>query len=155
IPAAAESGAPVVLAQASVTPLGPAGASAPMAAPAGPTSLGTLSNATPGTVVMRDGLRMPVDGNQTLIAGDRVIVPDGGQANVLFPGSATNKAPLAGVFAGGTDATITSTKLSSGLEQVNVDVAAGNLDVTSPDSDAEAAALAVSKKTAGGSGIGL
>lgn len=84
----AATGAPVVLAQATVTPLGTpgisAGASAAPAAVASP-SVGTLSNATPGVAVMREGVRIPVDGNQTLMAGDRVIVPDGGQANVLFP----------------------------------------------------------------------
>ena len=154
---AAAGVAPVVIAQATVTPLGaPASlSSAAPAAAAGPSSIGTLSNATPGVAVMRDGVSIPVDGNQTLMAGDRVIVPQDGHANVLFPGSATNKAPLSGVFTGGTDATISTTKLASGLEQVNVDVASGDLEVTSPDSDAEAAALAVSKKTAAGSGIGL
>ena len=69
--------------------------------------------------------------------------------------SATNKAPLAGVFTGGTDATIGSTKMPGGLEQVNVDVASGDLQVTPPDSDADAAALAVTKSTGAGSGIGL
>ena len=119
---AASGVAPVVIAQATSTPLGAptvSGGSAPAAA-AVPSGVGTLSNATPGVAVMRDGVRIPVDGNQTLMAGDRVIVPEGGQANVLFPGSATNKAPLAGVFTGGTDATIGSTKLPGGLEQVNV-----------------------------------
>ena len=122
---AANSAAPVVIAQATVTPLGSPAvmSSAASTAPSGPTSVGTLSNATPGVAVMRDGVRIPVDGNQTLIPGDRVIVPQDGHANVLFPGSATNKAPLAGVFTGGTDATIGSTKLPGGLEQVNVDVA--------------------------------
>eukprot|EP01036_Dinobryon_divergens_P019505 gene19505-26638_t len=110
---AADGAAPVVIAQATVTPLGTPGAmsSAAPAAAAGPASIGTLSNATPGVAVMRDGVRIPVDGNQTLVAGDRVIVPQDGHANVMFPGSATNKAPLAGVFTGGTDATIGSTKL--------------------------------------------
>lgn len=125
---AASGVAPVMVAQASGTPLGaPAAAVAPAApAAAAPASIGTLSNATPGVAVMRDGVRIPVEGNQTLIAGDRVLVPEGGQANVMFPGSATNKAPLAGVFTGGTDATISSTKLPGGLEQVNVDVAEGD-----------------------------
>lgn len=151
--------APVVIAQATATPIAPMG-SAPVVAPSapvatGPASIGSLSNATPGTVVMRDGVSIPVDGGHSLMAGDRVIVPDGGQANVLFPGSAGNKAPLAGVFTGGTDATVGSTKLPGGLEQVNVDVASGDLQVTPPDSDADAAALAVTKKLAAGSGIGL
>jgi hypothetical protein len=146
--------APVVIAQANATPIAPMGSTA-MAAPSSPAGLGSLSNATPGTVVMRDGVKIPVDGSQTLMAGDRVMVPDGGHANVLFPGSASNKAPLAGVFTGGTDATIGSTKLAGGLEQVNVDVASGDLQVTPPDSDADAAALAVTKKLSAGSGIGL
>jgi len=126
---AAAGAAPVVIAQATVTPLGTPGmvSSAAPAATAAPAGIGTLSNATPGVAVMRDGVRIPVDGNQTLMAGDRVIVPQDGHANVLFPGSATNKAPLAGVFTGGTDATIGSTKLPGGLEQVNVDVASGDL----------------------------
>jgi hypothetical protein len=153
---AAAGAAPVVIAQATVTPLGaPAAVGSAAPAAAGPASIGTLSNATPGVAVMRDGVSIPVDGNQTLLAGDRVIVPQDGHANVLFPGSATNKAPLAGVFTGGTDATIGSTKLPGGLEQVNVDVASGDLQVTPPDSDADAAALAVTKKLAAGSGIGL
>ena len=91
---AANGAAPVVIAQATVTPIANPGAvsSVAPAAAAGPASIGTLSNATPGVAVMRDGVSIPVDGNQTLVAGDRVIVPADGHANVLFPGSATNKA---------------------------------------------------------------
>ena len=86
--------APVVIAQATVTPIAPMGSSPvpPVAAP-GPSSIGSLSNATPGTALIRDGVRIPVDGSHALLTGDRVLVPEGGQAEVLFPGSPSNKAP--------------------------------------------------------------
>src|SRR5687767_9956392 len=74
---AASGVAPVVIAQATSMPLGAPAAASSMApaASAAPAGIGTLSNATPGVAVMREGVRIPVDGNQTLMAGDRVIVP--------------------------------------------------------------------------------
>ena len=61
------------------------------AAAAAPGGVGTLSNATPASRSCGRA-RIPVDGNQTLMAGDRVIVPEGGHANALFPGSAPRTA---------------------------------------------------------------
>ena len=147
--------APVVIAQASPGMASGAATAATStgAAPAPVTGLGTLSNATPGTAIVRDGVRIPVDGTQSLMAGDRVMVPDGGQAAVSFPGNGANKAPLSGTFTGGTDAVIATTKLPGGLEQVDVDMNSGDLVVAANDADADAAALAVKKKVAAGGGI--
>ena len=80
------------LAQAAVTPLGGAAASS---------AVGTLSQATPGVVIVRGGARLAAEGAQNLLPGDRILVPEGGQAAVSFPGSPGNKAPLNGMLTGG------------------------------------------------------
>ncbi len=142
--------APIV-AQNTAAPLAVA-AAAPEAAIAAPASLGTLSGASPGTQIIRGEARLPVDGSANLLAGDRVLVPQGGSANVTFPGPTPNKAPLTGVLSGGSDATIGMKQVVPGVEQVVVDLAAGDMFMASPDDLADAASVAVRKKAAAGAG---
>lgn len=119
-------------------------------APAAPVGLGTLSGATAGTEIVRGDVRVPVTGETALMVGDRVIVPPGGSANVTFPGPA-GKTPLNGVLAGGSDATIGVKQLASGAEQVQVDLAAGDLFVAMPEEAGDASVAVRKKGTAGGS----
>ncbi|RYF65536.1 MAG: hypothetical protein EOO29_40335, partial [Comamonadaceae bacterium] len=107
-PAALSASAVFPVAQAAVAPLG-------MTA-AGPGAVGFLTQATPGVVIVRGGSRIAAEGTQNLLPGDRVLVPEGGQAAVSFPGTGGNKAPLNGMLTGGTDATISTTRLPGGLE---------------------------------------
>ncbi len=137
--ALADSQAPVYVAPAAVAPSAPVG-------------MGTLSGATPGTHIIRGEARIAVDGETPLMVGDRILVPQGGMANVTFPGPA-GKAPLTGTLSGGSDATIGVKQLLSGAEQVQVDLAAGDLFVAMPE-EAGDASLAVRKKgSSGGSGL--
>ena len=106
---------------------------APVAAGGVQSGVGTISGATDGVQIIRGGQQIGVTGEQALLAGDRVIVPEGGSANVSFPGSGANEAPLAGTFTGGTDATIGTTPQPGGGQQVTVDLAAGDLVVTPDD----------------------
>lgn len=142
--------APIV-AQNTAAPLAVV-AAAPEAAIGAPANLGTLSGASPGTQIIRGDARIPVDGQANLMPGDRVIVPQNGSANVTFPGPTPNKAPLTGVLAGGTDATIGVKQVVPGVEQVVVDVAAGDMFMASPDELADAASVAVRKKAAAAAG---
>lgn len=91
-----------------------------------PSELGTLTDATAGTTVVRDGARLPVEGPGILRVGDRLTVPPNGSANVVFPGP-DGAAPLAGVFTGGTEAVLGATALSPGVQQVDVALVSGDL----------------------------
>lgn len=91
-----------------------------------PSELGTLTDATAGTTVVRDGARLPVEGLGILQVGDRLTVPPNGSANVVFPGP-DGAAPLAGVFTGGTEAVLGATALSPGVQQVDVTLVSGDL----------------------------
>ncbi|MES2424214.1 MAG: hypothetical protein V4562_07285 [Pseudomonadota bacterium] len=142
--------APIV-AQNSAVPVAAAAIAAPEAV-AAPASLGTLSGATAGTQIIRGDARIPVDGSANLMAGDRVLVPQGGSANVTFPGPTPNKAPMNGVLSGGADALIGVKQLTPGVEQVVVDLAAGDLFMALPDELADAASVAVRKKAAASAG---
>ncbi|MFA6615785.1 MAG: hypothetical protein WCS60_06840, partial [Hydrogenophaga sp.] len=133
-----------------------AGMEAGSAAASGARALGNLSQATPGVEIIRDGQSIPVQGSAPLLVGDRVVVPEGGQAAVTFPGPGGSPSPLSGVLTGGSDATFSTTRLPSGMEQVTVDVAQGDLIVQSDDSS-DAAALMVKKSVpalAGGMSLG-
>lgn len=132
---------------------------APATAAAAPalSGLGVITGATNGVEIVRGGSRIPVDSTQQLLAGDRVVVPKDGSANVTFPGPGANKTPLNGVFSGGTDAVIGVKTLAPGVEQVTVDVVSGDLFIAAPDA-ADAASVAVKKKGAAGAagdGLGL
>lgn len=142
-----------LLAQANI-PAVPAAAAA--AVPAAPAGVATLSGASAGTQIIRGETRVSVEGNAALQAGDRVIVPKDGSANITFPGPGANKTPLNGVLAGGTDAVIGVKQLATGVEQVVVDVSAGDLFMAQPDDLADGASVAVRKKAAaaGGSLLG-
>ncbi|MES3009339.1 MAG: hypothetical protein V4738_01035 [Pseudomonadota bacterium] len=119
-------------------------------APSAPVGLGSLSGATPGTQIIRGDVRVPVNGDTALMVGDRVVVPQGGSANVTFPGPA-GKTPLNGVLSGGSDATIGVKQLASGAEQVQVDMAAGDLFVAMPEEAGDASVAVRKKGAAGGS----
>lgn len=110
-----------------------------------PTS-GVLSGASKGVEIVRDGARIPVDAATALQVGDRVVVPDGGTANVAFPASAANPNPLIGVFSGGSDAVIGVKSLAPGVDQVVVDLAAGDFVVAPPDMTQIESSLMVRKK---------
>ena len=112
-----------------------------------PTS-GVLSGASKGVEIVRDGARIPVDAATALQVGDRVVVPDGGTANVAFPASAANPNPLIGVFSGGSDAVIGVKSLAPGVDQVVVDLAAGDFVVAPPDMTQIESSLLVRKKGA-------
>lgn len=147
-----------LLAQANI-PAVPAAATASSSAaavPATPAGVATLSGASAGTQIIRGETRVSVEGNAVLQAGDRVIVPKDGSANITFPGPGANKTPLNGVLAGGTDAVIGVKQLATGVEQVVVDVSAGDLFMAQPDDLADGASVAVRKKAAaaGGSLLG-
>ncbi len=131
----------------------PTSGAMPMASSAAP-ALGTLSNATPGVEIVRDGQRIAAQGNVPLQAGDRVLVPDGGQAAVAFAGSSANQAPLSGVLTGGSDAVISSATLPGGMQQVTVDLAAGDLAVAATG-PADAASLLVKKPIPAVAGAGV
>lgn len=135
--------APESVAAAAPEAVAPATASA---APAAGNGLGVITGATKGVEIVRDGAHIPVDQATALKAGDRVIVPDGGSANVDFPASAANPNPLVGVFAGGTDAVIGVKSLAPGVDQVVVDLAAGDFVVAPPDLSQIESSLAVRKK---------
>ncbi len=93
-----------------------------------PNELGTLTDATAGTTVVRDGVRIPVEGPGILRVGDRLTVPPNGSANVVFPGpDGANQPPLAGVFTGGTEAVLGARPLSPGVQQVDVELVSGDL----------------------------
>lgn len=93
-----------------------------------PNEVGTLSEATPGTTVLRDGVRLAVEGPGLLRVGDRIVVPQNGSANVVFPGPDTaGKLPVAGVLTGGTEAVIGVNVLSPGVEQVDVELVTGDV----------------------------
>lgn len=141
-----------ILAQASPVPAAnvPVFTAPAAVAPAAPVGLGSLSGATPGTEIIRGDVRVPVTGDTALMVGDRVIVPPGGSANVTFPGPA-GKVPLNGVLTGGSDATIGVKQLASGAEQVQVDMAAGDLFVAMPEEAGDASVAVRKKGTAGGS----
>lgn len=114
-----------------------------------PNEVGTLSDATPGTTVVRDGVRLAVEGPGLLRVGDRVMVPQNGSANVVFPGAeGSGKAPMAGVFTGGTEAVIGAKQLAPGIQQVDVELVSGDLvfAVVPPENDAT---VAVRRKGAG------
>ncbi|MES2423287.1 MAG: hypothetical protein V4562_02585 [Pseudomonadota bacterium] len=110
--------------------------------------LGVLSDASKGVEIVRGGTRLPAEGSAALQLGDRVIVPEGGSANVAFPASASNPNPLVGVFSGGSEAVIGVKTIAPGVDQVVVDLAAGDFIVAPPDFTQIESSLLVRKKAA-------
>lgn len=118
---------PVVLAQAS----GSSAVSDAVAAQAQANQFGVLSGATAGTKVVRGGSNISVPPDVFNMApGDKVVVPDGGTANITFPGD-DKIGPVSGVLTGGTTATFNKIPTSGG-EQVTVDVSSGDLLMSAP-----------------------
>lgn len=151
-PAQSPVGAPVLLAQATTeTAAAAAGAGGAAAAPA----LAVLTGASAGVEIVRGGSRIPVTSEQVLQVGDKVLVPKDGSANVVFPSPGGNKAPLTGVFSGGTEAVIGVRPLAAGVDQVQVDMVSGELFMGATDAQ-DIASVAVKKAgSAGLAGAGL
>lgn len=98
-----------------------------------PNEIGALTTATTGTMVVREGVRIPVEGPGVLRVGDRLVVPPNGSANVVFPApDTTNKPPVPGVFTGGSEAVLGATQLSPGVQQVDVELLSGDLLFANP-----------------------
>lgn len=118
---------PVVLAQAS----GSSAVSDAVAAQAQANQFGVLSGATAGTKVVRGGSSIAVPPDVfNMSPGDKVVVPEGGTANITFPGD-EKIGPVSGVLTGGTTATFNKIPTSGG-EQVTVDVTSGDLLMSAP-----------------------
>lgn len=122
----------------------------------GPAGLGVITEASPGVEIVRNGSRIPVDGKQALIAGDRVIVPKDGFANAVFPGRQPSEAPLTGTFTGGTDAVVgVKPAALGGGEQLQIDMASGDMVVVGADEVVKGTTLAVKKAGSAGSEGGV
>ncbi len=114
--------------------------------------VGVITQASPGVEIVRDGSRIPVVDKQALIAGDRVLVPKDGFANAVFPGRQPNETPLTGTFTGGTDAVVgVKAAPMGGGEQVQIDLASGDMIVTGEDAASKATTMAVKKAGSAGS----
>ncbi len=121
-----------------------------------PAGLGVITDASPGVEIVRDGSRIPVQAKQALIPGDRVLVPKDGFANAVFPGRLPDEAPLTGTFTGGTDAVVgVKAAPLGGGEQLQVDLASGDLIVAGAEDTAKATTLAVKKAGSAGSEGGI
>lgn len=121
-----------------------------------PAGLGVITQASPGVEIVRNGNRIPVDAKQALIAGDRVIVPKDGFANAVFPGRQVNEAPLTGTFTGGTDAVVGIKPATlGGGEQLQIDIASGDMVVVGAEEAVKGTTMAVKKAGSAGSEGGL
>lgn len=116
------------------------------------TGLGVITQASPGVEIVREGSRIPVVDKQALLAGDRVVVPKDGFANAVFPGRQPNETPLTGTFTGGTDAVVgVKAAPLGGGEQIQIDLASGDLLVVGEDAASKATTMAVKKAGSAGS----
>lgn len=121
----------------------------------GPAGLGVITEASPGTQIVRDGARLPVEGKQALVPGDRVVVPKDGFANVVLPGRQPGETPLAGTFTGGTEAVVGLKPGAAGVaDQLQVELVSGDLIVNGAEEAAKATTLAVKKPGSAGEGAG-
>lgn len=121
-----------------------------------PAGLGVITEASAGVEIVRNGSRIPVDGKQALVAGDRVIVPKDGFANAVFPGRLPNEAPLSGTFTGGTDAVVgVKPAALGGGEQLQIDMASGDMVVVGAEEAVKGTTLAVKKAGSAGSEGGI
>ena len=121
-----------------------------------PAGLGVITEASPGVEIVRNGNRIPVEGKQALVAGDRVIVPKDGFANAVFPGRQPNEAPLSGTFTGGTDALVgVKPAALGGGEQLQIDMASGDMVVVGAEEAVKGTTLAVKKAGSAGSEGGI
>jgi len=124
-------------------------------APRDAAGLGVITTASPGVEVVRGNERIAVQGKQALLAGDRVVVPPEGSADVVFPGRQPNEMPLSGKLTGGSEAVVGLKATAPGEpEQLLVDLVAGDLVMDGADAATKATSLAVKKAAVGGVAAG-
>ncbi len=123
--------------------------------PTGPAGLGVITEASPGTQIVRDGANVPVTSKQALVPGDRVIVPKDGFANVVLPGRQPGEVPITGTFTGGSEALVNLKPGANGLaDQLQVELVTGDLVVAGAEETAKVTTLAVKKPGTTSEGAG-
>lgn len=124
-------------------------AAVPAASVAAPNAIGTISAPGPGAEIIRGGQRIPVIADEAVLAGDRIVVPQGMDANMKFVTAVPGEAPVTAVVKGGTDAVLNLKPPVNGLQEVAVDLASGDILVNATDVASDASKIIVKKAAAG------
>lgn len=112
--------------------------------------IGTISAPKAGVEIVRGSQRIPVIADEAVVIGDRIVVPDSTQASMVFAAPAAGEDQVTATLKPGTDASFGWKQAESGLQEVTVDVASGDLVVNASDVAAEASKIVVKKPAVAG-----